>query len=213
MVNILAKYRCLIFSLLILNSCDDKIIPTLKSKQIDYDSKTGILKIYEDSLNDLKEVILIPKQSNQKQIIRITDNFKISHLENRIRTFEDKNYLNTIIAFDRQGNFDYFDSYYYISAPYKNKRGEVYVSCILDRSLFNDEIFAVVGEYDELFQLKTKGNIDTIRFSNDREVFIPISNPKQGKNNLRFKIIDQKKTNNDTIRQRVIFVDKDFWIK
>lgn len=207
------KYCCLIFSLLFLNSCEDKTIPALKSNQVDYDSKTGILKIYEDSLNDLKEVIFIPKQSNHKQIIRITENFKISYLENRIRTFEDENYLNTIIAFDRQGNFDFFDSYYYISAPYKNKIGEVYVSCILDRSLFNDEIFAVVGEYDELFQLNINGDIDTIRFSNDREAFIPIPNPKQGKNNLRFKIIDKKNADNDTIHQRVVFVDKDFWIK
>lgn len=173
-------------------------------------NKTGELLINIDSIQ-VKKIILDSKKEISNQVITLNKDSKVEKIENLIKHINgQKNYLNTVVSLDKQGNFDFYSSYYYVAAPYQDKDNNIFISCVLDRSLFNNDIFAVIGDFDDSFRYKKY--IDTILFDQKREVIIPVNNPRKGLNNIKFKIIDQKQSK-DTIRQRIIYVDKDFYIK
>lgn len=181
------------------------------------DKKKGILFLNFDLLDlkgvHLNQIILSKNNINLKQRILLDDSsFMIRKIENVINSPVKSGYVNTVSAFDGEGNFVFEDSYFY-ETRLQMEGENVFLLCLFLTSKFKKDKFILDGSLSSTFDFDlNKSEIDTIRFDDSNVAKIPIKNWKIGKNNRRFIIVDQHEVN-DTIIRRLIYVDKDFYIR
>jgi hypothetical protein len=208
----------LIFALigLILGSCVSD--NTNSGKRMDdeyfvFNQKENTLMIDFDKLKrngiTLKSIDLKNEDNNSSQKVFLEEG-KIKRLENLKDVHFDQKYVNTWFEFDKQGNLVYVDSYF--NETYLSQENDsVFMECFLINSFYQDRVYAIVGDYNQSFILNVDKAYDTI-FQNEKGVLkIPVNNYRLGKNKSRFVIYDET-TKKDTIRRRMVFVEKEFVI-
>lgn len=189
----------------------------LKFSDFEYDSVTKKLKLNFDQITQIDiESIEITTNKNLRQTVYLDSNKQISSLYNSVsldrkRTFVD----NTWYKFDSRGNLDLDYTFYYKDGTLVSfDKEHFYLTYIPERSLNKGIHYALIGDYDEFFQLKGKSKPDTIRIDpNEPGIKIPVDveNKKDGRYNIRFIVHEDKKFN-DTIFRKSTYVDRDYFI-
>ncbi|WP_340158981.1 hypothetical protein [uncultured Maribacter sp.] len=207
--------RSYIIALLIgtfLPSCTDSSEIMEDSKNhLEFNQKTGELTISTSDLvgNQVTKIVL-NSDKDFRQVIHLDSNLHIMQFKNLLNSPEDKNYINTWMSFDKQGNFDYPKSYYY-STYLSYDDSLITVDCLLKSSMLNDKSYIIIGNYDNNFNLKSS-QVDTILFDDNLIAKVPVKNWTIGTNTVKFIIIEET-ISNDTVQQKKTYVTKDFFLK
>lgn len=203
------KCKVMLLSFGLMTSCSTGSIKK-KDSGINYNSNKKTLTIYADSI-DLSQINLI-SSGNFQQHIQLDSSLKIDVIKNVLDSPIEKNYVNTWIKLDKQGNIDYSKTYdFETSLVLLN--GKPYLECYQPVSLTNGKKYVLLNNFDENFFNNSIQNSDTILFNSKKTALIPIKNPKLGNNNIRFIIVEEKEVKNNVLDRRTTYVDKDFYLK
>lgn len=203
------KWKIMFLSFGIITSCTTRST-NKENYGINYDSEKKRLTIYADSI-DLSQINLISK-GNFQQHIKLDSSLKIDVIKNVLDSPIEKDYVNTWIKLDKQGNVDYSKTYdYETSLVLLN--GKPFLECYQPVSLTNGKKYVLLNNFNENFVNISNQNSDTILFNSKKTVLIPIKKPKLGSNNIRFIIVEEKDVKNNILDMRTTYVDKDFFLK
>ena len=143
-------------------------------------------------------------------------NKQITHLYNSISPDKKSFIYNTWYNFDKQGNLYKPLSFYYDTYMRQSKdKDSSFITYDALFTLHDGEHYAIVGDYDEYFELQPNSKVDTFWMRSDEPVImIPVdaSNMKKGRHNIRFVVHEDKRIN-DTITRKRTFVDRDYYIE
>ena len=154
--------------------------------------------------------IVLESAAGEKYCLVLDSLGRISELQNIIQLPHEKEYVNTWIGFDKQGQIDFPSSYYY-GTYLSTDDSMVYINCTLERVLFENGKHSILfSDFTDNFETLSK--VDTISFNNDFTAKIPCNNWKIGKNNIKFILLEEGVLNGKS-RYRKTYVNKDFFIK
>ena len=139
---------------------------------------------------------------------------QIELINNGIKVGNEGYIKNTWYSFDKQFGLDNDHSFYYDSYMLSNNIDSFFVTYDILFNLYGGEHYAVVGDYDEYFNLKQNAKIDTFWQEKDSPLIkIPVNakKMKKGKHNIKF-IVYEDKRKGDTITRKRTFVDRDYFI-
>jgi hypothetical protein len=187
------------------------------SEFLSFDKKTKKLTIDFNKIEkyDINSVEFRTKR-NLNQLLFLDSLKQIAQIENSVKV-ENEGYLkNTWITFDRQSNLNRELSFYYDSYILSTKDNDSsYITYDVLFNLFGGKHYAVVGDYDQNFNLKPGSKVDTFWIKNDEPlIMIPVDKNKKkaGWNNIRF-IVYEDNRKGDTITRKRTFVDRDYFIE
>lgn len=168
-----------------------------------------IVNLDDPKFRSLKEIKFVSKNPvNNHLDIKFG---KIDKIKNVVQVSKKKDYINSWVKLDHQGNIDFTQSYFYETFLSADDT-MVYVNCSLEKVLLNDaKYFVVVSKFDKKFN-SLNSKFDTIAFNQDFIAKIPFPQWKKGKNNIRF-IIVQEKLNGNVFERSKTYCDKDFYVE
>jgi hypothetical protein len=195
----------LFFTLL---SCDFK--KSKSNDEIVY--KNGELTINLDNkrFENLENIRIVSKNKVNNSL-KIKSG-KIDLIENVIQLSNKKDYVNTWIKIDKQGNIDFSSSYFY-ETFLSTEKSMVFVNCDLDYVLLPEgKHFVLIGHFDDDFNLSNT-EIDTVYFDKRNLIAkIPFPDWKVGNNQIRFIIVEEV-FHKGILKRKMTYCDKEFFIK
>lgn len=179
------------------------------SETFDFNNKTGELTLSYENLSkwntQLKKIIIQSHSDLHSQEIILDSNLIVNDVITYKNVFWKDNFKNNWIAFDRQGNLNFNDSYFYETfLDYKD--GSLVIECTFQNHVGNVQ-YLLHGDLDENY--KFKGKIDTSYFNPDNSAFFIDPNAKNGTNFVRFIIVDEDNSGKE-VKQRKIYGAKEY---
>jgi hypothetical protein len=183
---------------------------------LSYNEKTKSLTIDFNKLSksDINVINLITKR-NLMHTFFLDSMKQIKLINNGLKVRKEGYLKNTWYSFDKQCCLKKDYSFYYDSYMLSNNIDTFYVTYDILFNLFGGEHYAVVGDYDEYFNLNQNAKIDTFWQKKDSPLInIPINvkKMKKGKHNIKFIVYEDKRKGN-TISRNTTFVDRDYFIE
>lgn len=206
---------CYIASILIGCKSENKKVLDY-SQFLSYNEKSKTLTVdFKKLSNSEINVINLNTKSNLVHTLFLDSMKQIELMNNGLRVRNEGVIKNTWYSFDRQVCLIDNHSFYYNSFMLSNKIDSFYVTYDILFNLYGGEHYAVVGDYDQYFNLKRNQNIDTFwQEKGSPLIKIPVNakKMKKGKNNIKF-IVYEDRRKGDTITRKETYVDRDYFIE
>lgn len=178
---------------------------------VQYDEKKGVLSVNYEKLNGRKLSSIDVSSNSQfsKQSIFLDSNLLLYRISNYKNIYWKKDYENNWISFDKNGLFDFSESYFH-ETFLENSNDTVYIECRLQKPLMDGNRYVLIGNLSDDYQFS--GKVDTFYFNDNNLVKFPDKNAVIGINNIKFIIVEEGIINGQQ-KKRMIYADKTYYFE